>query len=125
MYDVDTMVEAYLEAALWSSTDGDDEPLDALYSVNDFTHTARKRALDDCTRFATENAALLTDPSVPEKCGPKMAGHDLWLTRNGHGAGFWDGDWSDEVGDRLTEAAHKFGEVSVEVNGNGDLEFMP
>lgn len=20
-------------------------------------------------------------------------GHDFWLTRNGHGAGFWDGDW--------------------------------
>ena len=22
-------------------------------------------------------------------------GHDFWLTRNGHGAGFWDGDWDD------------------------------
>jgi|TARA_R110000744_G_scaffold366338_1_gene475354 hypothetical protein len=22
-------------------------------------------------------------------------GHDFWLTRNGHGAGFWDGDWND------------------------------
>ena len=21
------------------------------------------------------------------------AGTDFWLTRNGHGAGFWDGDW--------------------------------
>jgi hypothetical protein len=24
---------------------------------------------------------------------PEQAGHDFWLTRNGHGAGFWDGDW--------------------------------
>lgn len=23
---------------------------------------------------------------------PAQAGHDFWLTRNGHGAGFWDGD---------------------------------
>ena len=22
-------------------------------------------------------------------------GHDFWLTRNGHGAGFWDGGWND------------------------------
>lgn len=30
------------------------------------------------------------------------AGHDLWLTRNGHGAGFWDRDLG-ELGDRLTK----------------------
>lgn len=23
----------------------------------------------------------------------EQLGHDLWLTCNGHGAGFWDGDW--------------------------------
>ena len=38
------------------------------------------------------------------------AGHDFLLTRNGHGAGFWDGDWSDVNGaaDKLTMAAQSF-----------------
>lgn len=35
-----------------------------------------------------------------------MAGHDLWLTRNGHGAGFWDGDWRDH--DVLCNVSEQF-----------------
>jgi hypothetical protein len=48
------------------------------------------------------------------------AGHDFWLTRNGHGAGFWDGEWYKEVGERLTKASKAFGEVNIYV-GDGDL----
>jgi hypothetical protein len=44
-----------------------------------------------------------------------QGGHDFWLTRNGHGAGFWDGDWPEEVGKRLTEASKKYGEVYLYV----------
>lgn len=39
-------------------------------------------------------------------------GHDFALTRNHHGAGFWDRGYGD-VGDRLTEAAQAYGEHSV------------
>ncbi len=35
----------------------------------------------------------------------EVFGGDLYLTAAGHGAGFWDGDWSDEAGDKLTEIA--------------------
>jgi hypothetical protein len=50
----------------------------------------------------------------------KRAGHDFWLTRNHHGAGFWDGDWPEESGDRLTAASHAFGNVDLYV-GDDDL----
>lgn len=33
----------------------------------------------------------------------EYAGHDLWLTSRGHGAGFWDGDWEKSIGDQMTE----------------------
>lgn len=39
-------------------------------------------------------------------------GHDFALTRNSHGAGFWDRGYG-EIGDRLTEAAQAYGEHSV------------
>ena len=39
-------------------------------------------------------------------------GHDFALTRNHHGAGFWDRGYGD-VGDRLTDAAQAYGEHSV------------
>ena len=38
--------------------------------------------------------------------------HDYWLTRNRHGAGFWDRGLGD-LGDRLTELAHNDGEYHV------------
>ena len=39
--------------------------------------------------------------------------YDFWLTRNRHGAGFWDGDYEEGVGKVLTDIAHAFGEVST------------
>ena len=41
----------------------------------------------------------------------ERAGHDFWLTRNGHGAGFWDGDWEQKIGQRATDASKRFGEI--------------
>lgn len=39
------------------------------------------------------------------------AGHDFYLTRNGHGAGFWDGDYEKAKGQRLTDACRPYGET--------------
>lgn len=38
----------------------------------------------------------------------EYAGHDFWLTRCGHGCGYWDRGLG-ELGDRLTEAAKGYG----------------
>jgi len=47
-------------------------------------------------------------------------GEDFALTRNRHGAGFWGRGYG-EVGDRLTEAAHAFGEALVIVTDDGEV----
>ncbi|MFX7784369.1 hypothetical protein ABTJ92_19280, partial [Acinetobacter baumannii] len=49
----------------------------------------------------------------------QYAGHDFWLNRNGHGSGFWDGDWPGEMGDRLDEASKKYGTVDLIVGEDG------
>jgi hypothetical protein len=46
----------------------------------------------------------------------ESAGHNFWLTRNGHGTGFWDEDLDSDaggkkLGDALTALCKKFGEV--------------
>lgn len=62
------------------------------------------KAKEDCARFEADNAALL------EKAGDFWRnGADFWYTRNGHGVGFWDRGYPDEVADPLSEAARKFG----------------
>lgn len=47
-----------------------------------------------------------------------VAGIDFWLTRNGHGAGFWDRGLGD-VGTRLTCAAHNYGSVDLYAGDDG------
>jgi hypothetical protein len=52
--------------------------------------------------------------------------HDLWLTRNGHGAGFWDGDYRDretgiDIGQKLTELAKTYSSVDVYVGDDGQI----
>ena len=43
----------------------------------------------------------------------ERAGFDFWLTRNGHGAGFWDGDWPEPYGEMLTKLAKTYGEFEI------------
>jgi len=49
----------------------------------------------------------------------ERAGHDFWLTRNGHGAGFWDGDWPKCYESLLTDGAKGYGpfEIYEDVRG--------
>jgi hypothetical protein len=41
----------------------------------------------------------------------KQLEHDFILTVNGHGAGFWDGDW--KSGDKLTDLCRQFREIEI------------
>jgi hypothetical protein len=128
MADLDEFTRAYIAAALWSSNDESTpqggEPLDANYSVDDIAPETMEKIIADCAKFQADNAAdLAIGPSLAlRECTPlEYAGHDFWLTRNHHGCGFWDGDWPEAVGERLTEAAQKFGEVDLYVGDDGKL----
>lgn len=115
MQTFDNFLQAYIVAALWSSTDGSTPEggdfLDENYGPDDLAPETLEKMKADCDVFQTENATDI------EGC-EEQAGHDFWLTRCRHGAGFWDGDWP-EAGDRLTAACHKFGEVNLYVGDDG------
>jgi len=105
---------AYIVAALWSSTDDQDEPLDTNYGIDDLAPETLQKMEEDCESFLEENR---------EDIGLRRedAGHDFWLTRNGHGCGFWDGDWSEDAGERLTVSSKRFGEVDLYVEDDGKI----
>ena len=46
---------------------------------------------------------------------PEHFAHDFWLTRNRHGAGFWDRGLG-AIGDRLTAMSHTYGSVDLYLN---------
>lgn len=115
--DLDTFTHAYIEAALWStndeSTPAGGVPLDENYDPNDIAPDTLRQMLADCVRFRVENAADLRELDTDEQ-----AGHDFWLTREGHGTGFWDRG-NGALGDRLAEAARRFGEFGLIVGDDG------
>ena len=113
---IERFIDAYVATALWSSTDDKGNPLDSNYSRTDIAPEALDVMAADCRKFFAENEECQTDPD--------SAGHDFWLTRNHHGAGFWDGDWEEEMGEKLTEASRKCGESNLYVGDDGQLYIM-
>lgn len=109
--------EAYVRTALWSSIDADGMPLDELGA--ELAPEAARVLARNAERFVSDNS-LLIDEALENTPGKDMSDvwHDLWLTANGHGAGFWDGDWGD-YGDRLTAAAKRIGETNLYVGDDG------
>lgn len=98
---------SYLETALWSSTgedeNGDETPLDDQHNTYDFTDEAVERAQHAVEKFKSKLSPLARDFV---EYAPLHLGHDLWLTRNGHGSGFGDGDWEREERAHLSDILH-------------------
>lgn len=115
---LETFAKAYIVCALWSSTDVDGDPLDDLFTIDDIHPDSLKKMKDDCADFVSGNEKALHENTA------ERAGRDFWLTRNGHGAGFWDGDWPIN-GDALTEASKTYGESDLYVGDDGKLYITP
>lgn len=125
----DAFTEAYIAAALWSTSDESTPsggvPLDENYGVTDLSSEAIAQIRKDCEQFQRENNVALLEAYklyVPRDgySGAALAGHDFWLTRNGSGIQFTDrnlGEW----GNLLTKAAEKFGEANIYVGDDGQL----
>lgn len=123
----DEFMDACIECALWSSTDNSDdtggEPLDYNYTEDDIHPESLNKIREDCHKFYSQWSHKWADC---QDCGEwtidEQAGHDFWLTRNGHGAGFWGrGDlYPEGVGDELTTAC-QHQEVDLYVGDDGML----
>lgn len=116
------MVEAYIECALWSSVDDDGDALDKQYDILDILSQDREEMQADCLKFAEENYDLIHefDSSTSGLSMWKQVGHCFWLTRNGHGSGFWIRHfWSEDTWNKLSDAAKAFGESNLYVGDYG------
>ena len=106
-----TVLQHYLEAAFWTEK----EELDSK-DFSDLAPEALQRAKSDVQAFIQAAGSLL------DQLDDKQTGHDFWLTRNGHGAGFWDRGLG-EVGEKLSELSDKAGQVDLYAGDDGKLYF--
>ncbi len=119
MSDLDAFTRQYIATALWStndeSDDGGGQPLDDTYGPDDLAAESVDKMQADCLKFQADNASALEPFDV------STAGHDFWMTRNGHGVGFWDGDYPEPQATALTESSEAFGECYIVVGDDGKL----
>ena len=119
----DEAFAAYVECALWASYDDEGNPYDELgYTADDFAPEALAQMRAELVDFLSHHHGANAEAVAAVE--PRMLGHDFWLTRNRHGAGFWDRGLG-PVGDALTEWAHSFGESDVYVGDDGRLYVAP
>ena len=103
---------AWMRLEIWSR---------AIYMLQDFPFTgigmgAFRQVANLLYPFflAGPDAERLVDEGLVPSAD--YIGHDLWLTRNHHGAGFWDRGYPKDLADRLTELSQSLGERSLMVD---------
>jgi hypothetical protein len=111
---LDEFTRAYIEAALATSTDESDEsggvPLAKKYGIKHIAPETLWKMMGDAEAFQRDNAKDLRLRKVA------IGAADFWLTREEHGAGFWDGDWDEPQATRLSEAAEAYGRFPLYVH---------
>lgn len=115
--DTNEMTRGYLIAALWTSDDNAPGGCDyeACGRADEMLEKIDSRSLakaqSDCEAFELSNSTDLELANLPQS----EIGHSFWLSRNGHGSGFFDrkthNDPQEEQDacDRLQDAARLFG----------------
>jgi hypothetical protein len=76
-----------------------------------------KRIEADCYSFYARMYFYIE----PEGQRADRAGRDFYLTRQGHGAGFWDGGWP-IYGETLTKISKGYGSVGLYLSDNGEID---
>ena len=109
-WEMNQVQRQYIETALWSSTTDDGDPLDNDAGVDDLTARCQRAMLRDLDGFLADARELLDRADYTGN--DVQAAHDFWLTRNGHGAGFWDRGLG-KLGDELTKKAKAYGSFDL------------
>jgi hypothetical protein len=137
--DLDAFTQGYISALFASSYDvlpgfmatANQPETDKLRThpvgFSDLAPETLARIIKDCAAFRDGMASALGAhfpqrplwPEGDERHG--LAGRDFWLTRNGAGAGFWDGGWPEPYASALTAAAEAAGPAEIYLGDDGRI----
>ncbi|MDI1263882.1 MAG: hypothetical protein PS018_11555 [bacterium] len=132
---LDTFTQAYIEALFFTEAEHGtvterestsprvrvwnpetDSSLPGDIDFSDLAPETLAHIIADCAAFQADAtaAAYIDDLDA-------QAGHDFWLTRNGHGAGFWDGNWPEPGASYLDARSKASGGIDVYLGDDGKV----
>lgn len=113
------MTEAYLDTLIWTtSLDDGKTQMEDTYDIHDVSNEAFDSAQQTCADFIELVWEHVEGSKTLEA---EFMGHNLALSQNGHGTGFWDSDLGD-MGDALHKFAKTFDEQSLYVSDDDTVE---
>lgn len=126
--DLDDFTRGYVTCVFWlgvEDPEDDSGNTDADVTFDDLAPETLQSMIADCHRFQQDAAEALSE-AYGRGYSEERAGHDFWLTRNGHGAGFWDRDvlQAAKIGERLTSLCGwrtTFGGVDLYLGDDGKI----
>lgn len=110
-HNLNHVLTGYLECAEWA-----DKP---EASRARFTKSAIDTARQDCAEFIAACGPLFFQAINRPGYDAQRFGHDFWLTRCGHGAGFWDRNELAEKAIQNWQALDRNGKQYL-INGRGE-----
>jgi len=118
--EMDSFTHGYMTAMIWTECNPDNLSLKHK-TEKDLSHQALDTIFEDCKDFQESNKVYLDQTGIHSPLySEEDAGHDFWLTRNGHGAGFWDRGLG-TIGQELTKNSHAYGEQHLYVGFSSRL----
>ena len=126
-HDIDTILNNYFEAALFTEEENlikdindnsDNELRNGHFTIYDFTENAKEKSIADIKTFLSKVGSAADDIS------DEMLGHDIWLSRNSHGAGFFDRGYDKEIVEILMDAARSLKGVDLYVTSDMKIDIM-
>ena len=106
-------IAAYLEAVDFTELGGKSPAYIGAEIDEDFL----RESVIDCLAFYSRIECYLSNDNIA------LAGHDFWLTRNGHGTGFWDSPeiYGEYKAQMFTKIAESFGEAYAVYDEMGEI----
>jgi hypothetical protein len=122
MSSLQEFTEACIEAMYFTETGDTDQP----ESDAEIDADTKLDLEADCRSWWRQYGCyVLTEACTCKREGgvskAAQAGHDFWLTRNEHGCGFGDGDWSDNYAQTFETGSDNYGRFDVYKGDNGKI----
>ena len=145
--EINSILKGYLECALWTDeeylktqeipkidfneddTEDEMEDFEKMYktpqqnfTIEDIDTNSLISTYNDIKKFIEYAGSEAVNYAINEN-GYERLGFDIWLTRNGHGAGFFDHSYDDDIEKKLINAGKKLTEVHLYLTEENKIIF--